>query len=433
MEMFYKIIELISVFTEGFIVFAVSSSMCGKKYKNGKHIALLTVFSLVYMFLITYISNFAQLLVPVLLLAVCYSFGVNFVLSKGRMLLRCTSLTTTWFFLHAFNYVLTYGFMFIGEKFGINETAHVVTLVVSEMVKIIIFCFMRKIYPCFSALGRKYLTLIFAISFGAYLIMYGFAGIILDESVAAVRMASFFSILFTVVSLIATVFAVTVKTGYEKEKREAELMAMTNSMLEKNFLEVEASHNTIRQQVHDFKNHLFTLRGMLEKDEKAKAYVEELLQVSYEKAQYCLCGNSVIDSVINCKISEAKRQGINFTHRVILFSEVYMSSVDICAVLANQIDNAIEACTRIPAGEEKSVRVEIWQKEAFVFFKVTNTCFENPFNSKNELVSTKDDPSGLHGYGIKNITKTAESYGGTVKSHYADGLFVSVAMLPNNK
>ena len=53
------------------------------------------------------------------------------------------------------------------------------------------------------------------------------------------------------------VFAVTVKTEYEREKRETELMAMTNSMLEKNFIDIENSHNTIRQQVHDFKNHLF--------------------------------------------------------------------------------------------------------------------------------------------------------------------------------
>ena len=263
--------------------------------------------------------------------------------------------------------------------------------------------------------------------------MYSFAGIIISDYVAMMQMTSFFSILFIVVSLIATVFAVTVKTGYEKEKREAELMATTNSIMEKNFHQLEASHSTIRQQVHDFKNHLLTLRGMLEKDEKAKLYIDELLQASYDQAQYSLCGNAVIDSIINCKIVQAKRHNIEFFHRVVLSSELYISSVDICAVLANQIDNAIEACMKLSDNDEKKIKVEIWQKESFVFFKVINTCRENPFNSNNELVSTKNDPSGLHGYGIKNITKTTESYGGTMKSHYADGEFISVAMLPNNK
>lgn len=433
MEMFYRIIELLSVFTEGFIVFAVSGSVCGKKYKNGKHFALLAFFACAYTLLITYISNLTAHTGLVLLSAVAYSFSVNFAVSKGSMLLKCTCLATIWFLLHAFNYVLTYGFMFIGERFEITEIYYAVLLVASELIKIAAFGLTRKVYPFFSALGRKYLALLLTISLGAYLIMYVFAGIIMDDSVVAVQMASFFSLLFTVVSLIATVFAVTIKTDYEKEKREAELMAMTNSIMEKNFLEVESSHNTIRQQVHDFKNHLLAIRGMLENDERAKAYIEELLQASYEKAQYSLCGNSVIDSIINCKIAEAKRHGINFSHRVMLASEIYISSVDICAVLANQIDNAIEACMKIAGDEEKNIRVEIWQKECFVFFKVTNTCRENPFNSKNELVSTKNDPSGLHGYGIKNIKKTAESYGGTVRSDYADGMFVSVAMLPNNK
>ena len=433
MEEIYRIIELLSVFTEGLTVFAVSGSMCSKKYKNGKHIALLAAFACFYTVIITYMGNFTQHSVLVLLSAFCYSFAVNLLVSKGSMLLRCTSLITTWFFLHALDYVLAYGFMFIGERVKLNENYYPVLNVVILTIKIIIFCLMWKIYPLFSSLSRKYLALISAISFGAYLIMYSFAGIIMGESVAVVRMASFFSILFTVVSLIATVFAVTVKTGYEKEKREAELMAMMNSMLEKNFLEVENSHNTIRHQVHDFKNHLFTLRGMLEMDEKAKEYIDELLQVSNDKAQYSVCGNSVIDSILNCKIAQAKRQGVNFTHRVMLSSELYISAVDICAVLANQIDNALEACARFTDDKEKSVKVEIWQKESFVFFKVINTCPENPFNSQNELISTKNDPSGLHGYGIKNIKKTAENYGGTIKSDYADGIFVSVAMLPNNK
>lgn len=433
MEMAYKIVEWFSVFAEGFIVFAVSGSMCEKRYKNGKHISMLIAFSCIYTLIVTSIGNFTGHMGLVLLVAACYSFAVNLALSRGGILLRCVSLTTTWFFLHALDYVLAYGFMFVEEKLNVSVTGHMVLIVASEMIKIIIFCLMWKIYPLFSGLGRKYLGLILAISSGAYAIMYGFAGIIMSESVVAVQMTSFFSILFTVVSLIATVFAVTVKTSYEKEKHDTEFMAMTNSMMEKNFQQLEASHNTIRQQVHDFKNHLLTVRGMLESDEKAKLYVDELLQASYEKAQYSHCGNRVVDSIINCKFTQAKKLGIDFSHRVMLCSEIYISSVDICAVLANQLDNALEACAKLSENEEKKIRVEIWQKEAFVFFKVTNTCLENPFNGKNELVSTKKDPSGLHGYGMKNITKTAESYGGTVKSDYIDGMFVSVAMLPNNK
>ena len=433
MDAFYSIIELLSVFAEGFIVFAVSSAMCERRYKTGKHLALLTAFSCIYVLLLTFIGKAVEITALSLVVAVACSFAVNYVLSKGTLLLRCTSLMTSWFFLHALDYVLAYGLMFVAQKLNSGENAYALLVAAAELIKIVIFSSLWKLYPYFRTLGKKYLGLLFAISFGAYILMYTVAGLIMGDSLFGIHMVSVFSILFTAVSLIATVFAVTVKTGYEKEKREAELMAMTNSMMEKNFLEMEASHNTIRQQVHDFKNHLFTIRGMLENDEKAKKYVNELLQVSYDRAQYSRCGNSVIDSIINCKAEEAKRQNISFVHRVVLTSELYLSSIDICAVLANQIDNAIEACLKLSEDSEKNIKVEIWQKASFVFFKVTNTCPVNPFTHNRELISTKNDPTGLHGYGIKNITRTAESYGGTVKSSYEDGMFISVAMLPNNK
>ncbi len=79
------------------------------------------------------------------------------------------------------------------------------------------------------------------------------------------------------------------------------------------------------------------------------------------------------------------------------------------------------------------VKVEIWQKEAFIFFKVTNTTARNPFNDKHELISTKDARDGLHGLGIKNILKTVSKYGGTLKNDYINGQFISIAMVPNNE
>lgn len=436
MDLIYNIFSLAAVFTEGFIAFAVPSAMCRKRYTKGKQFVLILLFSAFYTFAVTYINSISILPFVVLSFAFLCSLGVNLLLSKGSMLTRCAALMTTWFFIHALDYVLNYSYMLISEKLSdgaVSEKNHLVALAVTELIKIIAFCLPLKFYPNFIALEKKYLALIFAISLGSYITMNVFAGIIIGSSVVAMQTVAIFSILFTAVSLFATVLAVTVKTGYEKEKREAELMQMTNSMMEKNFLEMEASHNAIRHQVHDFRNHILTLSGLLEKDEAAKKYAGELLQLSYKSANYSNCGNNVIDSIINCKKAEAEKTGVDFTFRIRLYSELYLPAVDICAVLANQIDNALEACAKLGERDKKRIAVEIWQKEAFVFFKVVNTCHKNPFNGRRELISTKKDPLGLHGYGIKNITKTAESYGGTVKSDYADGEFISVAMLPNNR
>ena len=80
-----------------------------------------------------------------------------------------------------------------------------------------------------------------------------------------------------------------------------------------------------------------------------------------------------------------------------------MSSIDICGVLSNQIDNALEA-----EGRLRKVIVEIRQKECFAFFTVKNTAAENPLLKNPELASTKMNSDHLHGWGIKNIRDTVE-------------------------
>lgn len=436
MDVLYGTFNLISIFIEGYILIHVSSSVCEKRYNKLKNTALILILSVVYTAIISWSATVVTVPFLPIVIAIAVSFCMSAVVSKGSHLLRASSLMAVCFFLHTFDYLITYGYMLVTENLIANKPGdygHLAFLIVSEAVKLILFCAIGRIFFNFRKLEKKYTLLLLIVSLGSYIMMSTFSGIIIGGSVIATQMVALFFVLFTALSLFATVFAVTVKTKYEKEKRESELMEMTNSMMQKNFLEMETSHNALRQQIHDFRNHILALRGMLENDGEATAYIEELLQASYALSRYSNCGNKVIDSIINCKKAEAKINGIDMDFNVRLSSTLHMSPIDICAVLANQIDNALEACVKLENKKDKRISVEIWQKEAFVFFKVINACRENPFNRKRELVSTKNDPSGLHGYGVKNIIKTAESYGGAVKNDYVDGKFISVVMMPNNK
>lgn len=83
--------------------------------------------------------------------------------------------------------------------------------------------------------------------------------------------------------------------------------------------------------------------------------------------------------------------------------------------------------------KERFVKVEIWNKESFVFFKVTNTVFQNPFDNSHNLKTTKDNSDYMHGFGIKNIQETASKYGGTLKNDYSNNCFISLVMVSNNE
>ena len=171
---------------------------------------------------------------------------------------------------------------------------------------------------------------------------------------------------------------------------------------------------------------------MLPDESEAKAYTESLLSQTYRQAKYCKSGNHTIDSIINCKAIDAEKQHITFNYSVHLTTMLTIAPVDICAILANQIDNALEACLKIDETNNRFVKIEIYQKEAFTFFKVINPCTENPFNENRELKSTKNNSNGMHGFGIRNIQETAAKYNGTLKNDFVDNCFVSVAMILNN-
>lgn len=443
MSVFYQFVELFATFVEGLVVLTVSSSMCKKKYAKSKHLLLLLNFTIIYTALITYMNTLQTFSFATIAIAIIYSFVVISVITIGNILLHATSIILTSFFVHALDYTLSYSLiMIMGKSLIISDGIELILspglprvyfLLTDKLLQIIIFLLFKKLYPKLQLLNTKSLGLLFAISTCAYIIMSILTGFIVTDSLLTIQIAVIFSMFFIVVSLIATIATISISAKYQNEKRETELMSLTNIMMEKNFLELESSQNAIHQQVHDFKNHIRTINGMLESDVAAKKYIEDLLSVSYTQTQYCYSNNNVINSIINCKATDAKTQNIHFEHHITLNSPLYLSSADICAILANQIDNALEACEKMSIESDRFVKVEIWQKEAFVFFKVTNTTERNPFNDKHELVSTKSSENGLHGLGIKNILKTVSNYGGTLKNDYINGQFISIAMVPNNE
>lgn len=443
MSVFYQFMELFATFSEGIMALSVPIRMSQNKLDKRKNILLILTCAIFYTVFVTLMNNWKVFSFVTIICCILYTFLITSFASRGSLLLKATSAMIAWFSLHAIDYLIFYCFLMIaGRSLDISKCVETVMssgnmravfLAIDKLIEIVIFILCRKIYDKLRLLDQKYLGVVLAITTGSYIVMSVITAFIMSSTLWIIQLTVIFALVFIVLSFIMTVFAISLSSKYQTEKREIELMSLTNEMMKKNFEQMQNAQTAVRHQVHDFKNHMRTLNGMLENGSPAKKYVEDLLSVSYEQAKLCHSNNDVINSVINCKIEEARDENIPFEHYVMLSSPVYLSSVDICAILANQIDNAIEACKRINNGKERSIKVKIWQKEAFLFFKVTNTAPGNPFDEKKELKSSKTDNTDMHGLGVKNIRRTVSRYGGTLKNEYANGYFTSVAMLPNNK
>lgn len=398
--------------------------------------------SIIYTILITLLNKWQVFSFFTIAVAIAFTFAAIFFTTRGSLLYKLCAVMITWFFIHATDYIISYCLiMIIGKSIDISEgislilvpgTIRMIYILINKLLQIAIFVSFHKLYSKLKLLNKKNIFLLFAVTTLSYIVMSILTNLVLTDSLISLQTAVIFSLFFIILTIVISIISVVISSKYQNEKREKELIALANTLMEKNYTEIKHAQDIIRKQVHDFKNHILTIDGMLSENSNAKKYTKELLETSYQQAQNCHSGNEIIDSIINCKMNEATNQNIEFNHKILLNTKLNISFVDICAILANQIDNALEACAKISIDKERSVKVQIWQKESFVFFKVINTVDKNPFDSLNNLKSTKDNSDTMHGLGIKNIRETAAKYDGFLKNNYIDGYFISLVMVSNH-
>lgn len=440
MESFYQFFELFATFVEGAIAVSVSTSLADRKLGVKKNTLYVFFMSIIYTILITLLNKWQVFSFFTIAVAIGFTFAAIFFTTRGSLLYKLCAVMITWFFIHATDYIISYSLiMIIGKSISegislilVPGTIRMIYILINKLLQIAIFVSFHKLYSKLKLLNKKNIFLLFAVTTLSYIVMSILTNLVLTDSLISLQTAVIFSLFFIILTIVISIISVVISSKYQNEKREKELIALTNTLMEKNYTEIKHAQDIIRKQVHDFKNHILTIDGMLSEDSNAKKYTKELLETSYQQAQNCHSGNEIIDSIINCKMNEATNQNIEFNHKILLNTKLNISFVDICAILANQIDNALEACAKISIDKERSVKVQIWQKESFVFFKVINTVDKNPFDSLNNLKSTKDNSDTMHGLGIKNIRETAAKYDGFLKNNYIDGYFISLVMVSNH-
>ena len=442
MEKLYPFIEILCTFIEGLIAMSVAVFI-KKDSKKTKNVILGSVgFTALYTLLISLLNAWQSFSFLTIAVAGVFIFFVVKLLSGERILLCLNTTMLTLFFINVLDSLILYAVLMIaGRSVDISKgfiyltgptPTRVVFLLVDKVVQIFVFFGFGRLFAKLKLLGKRDHILTFCLSSAAFIVVMVINSLIVTDSLVKIQVAAIFSLLFIMLSLTVTMVTVSVYARLQTQRQEQALMTVANRYLEKNYRELEASQSVIRRQVHDFKNHLRTIRGLLAQQNSASEYVENLLEESLTLAGQCHSGNEVIDSIINVKALEASERQIRFEFTAVLQESLVLTSTDICAILANQIDNALEACERMDAAADRFVKVEIYQKETFVFFKVSNTAKTDPLASDGELKTTKENDDGLHGFGIRSIRETAQRYDGALKMEYKGGVFCSTVMVSNH-
>lgn len=204
-----------------------------------------------------------------------------------------------------------------------------------------------------------------------------------------------------------------------------------NQVISHQYEEVKAVYLNMRGWRHDYHNHIQTLKAYLSLNQldRIMQYLNELEHDLNQVDQLVKSGNLMIDAILNSKLTLAKQHQIRINCKAKAAEKLPISDVDICVIVGNLMDNAIEACDKIPE-ENRFMRIYMDRVNDQLYLSIANSAQEElNFNQRHYI----SDKRGNHGHGMKRVKLCVDKYEGYLNLKNEPGVFVSELMIPLNE
>ena len=236
-------------------------------------------------------------------------------------------------------------------------------------------------------------------------------------------------ILLTMCSLVSAI-TLAAEVGYssnEHEKmREAQMQQILQSQKEL-FEQKLKNVDQVNRKYHDMKNTLLYLRSHSDQ-ESVSSSIEDLLESIEPYSKMISTGNEVMDVILHEKLTLCEEKKITCIPYLDGTLFRFVKPLDLCTLIGNAMDNAIESCEVIPRPENRCIRLYTASKGEAVVLEVRNTFFHRPVLGHGMPATTKADRLS-HGYGLQNMQAIAESYDGSLNCRIDGEEFVLTILL----
>lgn len=195
--------------------------------------------------------------------------------------------------------------------------------------------------------------------------------------------------------------------NYNSEKTfHLEMLSQQMQLQKQHFTELAAYNQEIRSIKHDLKNHTRMIQGYLQENQidKAMEYLNSYTENLHQISKFVFTGNNTVDILLNQKMIVAKENNITLDYNILIPSEMNIPDLDLCIILSNLLDNAIEATLKITNRKIK-LKINLYKEQLFI--SLSNTFDGSVKQSSNQLLSSKEDKN--HGYGIYNVKRVVEN------------------------
>lgn len=319
------------------------------------------------------------------------------------------------------------GMVFQNSQFGSMvisgySICRLIHIVLTKTILVFYYLLIKKIMiKKVNLIARKLLSGIFL---GFFLVFY--LGTLTFQSVDFNITLNWFLFLMMISALCYTLWTY---NKYRLEKEHAEIVGVRNELIVQQYAELLENYKSNATLCHNINNHHLVLSNYIRERnyDEALAYLSEIGESVIEKYDSIWTGNATFDFILNYKKQEAERLNIDYFTNADIVKFEKIENTDVCNIMGNLLDNAIEACKQVKSGG-MWIRINVRKINSLVIIKIENSMTGKPVKNKHSLITSKSNKQ-LHGWGLKSVESTIDKLGGTISYHSGDNTFAVVVAL----
>ena len=207
------------------------------------------------------------------------------------------------------------------------------------------------------------------------------------------------------------------------------IAAYQRELIETHYREVENMYRQIRGWRHDYRNHIQMMKVLAASGDMdaLKVYLDELDTDLNTVDTVVKTGNPMADAILNSKISLARSRNIPTQVDAHIPVKLKMSELDLCCIIGNLFDNAMEASMALPE-EKRLIRVYMDMKGTQLYISFTNFTAAKKLSKVGRGFKTSKGEG--HGFGLVRIDDIVSRYDGYLSRNSEDGAFTTEILIP---
>lgn len=175
---------------------------------------------------------------------------------------------------------------------------------------------------------------------------------------------------------------------------------------------------------HEFRHHTAVLLALSEQGEYVKVadYLREINNLQLMTDGVVYCENHLINSILARITAETKQHHIVFGYEAEVPKILPIEESDLCSLLMNLLENAVEACLHVAEGN-RWIELQLRVQGNFLVVSCCNAMLADQILFKEGKFHTTKESKNFHGYGIAVMKEVVKKYDSKLNIDYDQSVF----------